>query len=126
MNVIVSFNYEYRFPTKDELENFNIDKLYAIAKWNDEFRQIILDFIISSGFVCNEEDTNNLFLKDIEMSTELRNLLVKSNFKTLNELSFVTRSNLRSIRGFGKKRFAELQEILSEHDLHLADAKNQI
>jgi DNA-directed RNA polymerase alpha subunit len=109
-----------RFPTKSELESLNIDELCFIAKKSKEFKKVLIEFISSNGFTRPEFTDEDIIIKEIEMSTGLRNCLFKGDFCTLNELSFVRKRDLMSIKNFGKKKLEELVPLLSKYNIELA------
>jgi DNA-directed RNA polymerase alpha subunit len=108
------------FPTKNELESLSIDELYSIAKRSKEFRNILIEFISSNGFIRPDFNKEDLIIKRIEMSVGLRNCLFKGDFLTLNELRFVRKKELMSIKNFGKKKLEELTDIMRNYDIQLA------
>jgi DNA-directed RNA polymerase alpha subunit len=109
-----------RLPTKSELKSLSIDELCFIAKRSKEFKKVLIEFISSNGFTRPEFTDEDIIIKEIEMSAGLRNCLFKGDFCTLNELSFVRKRDLMSIKNFGKKKLEELEEILLAYEIQLA------
>lgn len=109
-----------RFPTPSELKSLSIDELCFIAKSSNEFKEVLIDFIILNGFIRKGFDKEDIIIQEIEMSVGLRNCLKRGEFITLNEISFVQKKDLRKIRNLGSKRLEELDQIMSKFNIQLA------
>lgn len=55
----------------------------------------------------------------VDISTRLKNSLIRAKFATLNEVCFYSKHKLRDFNGIGKASIIELEGILSRYDLQL-------
>lgn len=111
-------------PFKVEVEPFFVNGWFAGFKESNDrlYKPYDLDFSDSIPVIESQPD---VLLRECKTSTHLRHCLIGAGYDPLNitlgELAAISRREYSKMRGFGKKSYMEMQELLQSHGLKLED-----
>lgn len=94
------------FDNASELKDINVHKDFCTE-------QIIAIDEKSTNVLCESDDDNNIFLKDLNFSTRVLHVFRRYNINTLSDLKKLTSEDVSKMRNIGKKSLEEIKLFLS-------------
>ena len=99
------------FTSRKELNQMTIYNLSIKAMESENFKEMVIDFLISRQF--NREI---ILIDNIEMSRELKSALQNNGIKSLNELTLLKIRNVIKMPGIGIAYMQDLVDIMNLYD----------
>lgn len=97
--------------SRDELNQMTIYNLSLKAMESENFKEMVIDFLISRQF--NREI---ILIDNIEMSRELKSALQNNGIQSLNELTLLKIMNVFKMPGIGSAYMQDLVDIMNLYD----------
>lgn len=99
------------FTSRDELNQMTIYNLSLKAMESENFKEMVIDFLISRQF--NREI---ILIDNIEMSRELKSALQNNGIQSLNEITLLKIMNVFKMPGIGSAYMQDLVDIMNLYD----------
>lgn len=110
----VRFN---KIPTKNELKRMTCDQLYSLARNRNGMKDVLIEFLES-------KENKKYFVRDIEFSERLKNILLRAEIDSLDELTYFRRDDVMSLNGMGVKTLSELEKVMTEFQIEFREIRN--
>ena len=106
-----------KIPTKSELNQMTCDQLYSLARNRNGLKDVLIEFLES-------KENKKYFVRDIELSERLKNILLRAEINSLDELTYFRRDDVMSFNGMGVKALGELEKVMTEFKIEFRKYSN--
>jgi DNA-directed RNA polymerase alpha subunit len=106
-----------KIPTKSELNQMTCDQLYSLARNRNGLKDVLIEFLES-------KENKKYFVRDIELSERLKNILLRAEINSLDELTYFRRDDVMSFNGMGVKALGELEKLMTEFKIEFRKIRN--
>ena len=106
-----------KIPTKSELNQMTCDQLYSLARNRNGLKDVLIEFLES-------KENKKYFVRDIELSERLKNILLRAEINSLDELTYFRRDDVMSFNGMGVKALGELEKVMTEFKIEFRKIRN--
>ena len=106
-----------KIPTKSELNQLTCDQLYSLARNRNGLKDVLIEFLES-------KENKKYFVRDIELSERLKNILLRAEINSLDELTYFRRDDVMSFNGMGVKALGELEKLMTEFKIEFRKIRN--
>ena len=106
-----------KIPSKRELKQMTCDQLYSLARNRNGLKDMLIEFLES-------KENKKYFVRDIEFSERLKNILLRAEIDSLDELTYFRRDDVMSFNGMGAKALGELEKVMTEFKIEFRKIRN--
>jgi DNA-directed RNA polymerase alpha subunit len=99
-----------KISTKSDLELMTCDELYSFARQRFGLREVLINFL-------DTQEYKNHLVRDIECSDRLKNILLRAEIDSLDELNLFRKVDVTKFNGMGVKSLRELEKVMAEFNI---------